>query len=234
MSTAVAAALRPVPRTAIRRLLTVAAVAAALASVPAITPAGAAEHGASHETMAPALSAKALALHDAMRKLWEDHITWTRLAIVSFAQGSPDLPQTEARLMRNQSDIGTAIKPYYGRRAGDALTALLKQHISGAVDVLAAAKAGDATRLAAARTAWYANGNQIAAFLNHANPHHWRLRAMRTMMRLHLDETLDEAVARLQGRFDADIRAYDRVHHHILAMADMLTDGIVAQFPGRF
>ena len=78
-----------------------------------------------------------------MRKLWEDHITWTRLAIVSFAGGLPDLQATEARLLANQVDIGNAIKPYYGRTAGNRLTALLKEHILGAVALLQAAKSGD-------------------------------------------------------------------------------------------
>ena len=76
------------------------------------------------------------AFQDAMRKLWEDHITWTRLAIVSFAHDLPDLPATQARLLRNQVDIGNAIKPYYGTAAGNQLTALLKEHIVGAVALL--------------------------------------------------------------------------------------------------
>ena len=105
-----------------------------------------------------------------MRKLWEDHITWTRLAIVSFAGELPDFDQTAARLLRNQEDIGNAIKPYYGRRAGNRLTALLKQHIGGAVELLQAAKAGDDARFAAAKEAWYRNGRQISRFLSNANP----------------------------------------------------------------
>jgi hypothetical protein len=169
-----------------------------------------------------------------MRKLWEDHITWTRLAIVSFAADLPDLQPTEERLLRNQKDIGDAIEPYYGRRAGNRLTALLTDHITGAVDLLVAARSGDSAAIDSARTAWYANGDQIADFLNSANPRFWRKGEMRAMMRKHLDDTLDEAVARLQGRFDDDIRAYERIHHHILEMADMLSDGIVRQFPGRF
>jgi hypothetical protein len=57
---------------------------------------------------------------------------------------------------------------------------------------------------------------------------------MQSMMRAHLDRTLDEAVARLEGRYADDIAAYEAVHTDILAMADMLSDGIIAQFPDRF
>jgi hypothetical protein len=169
-----------------------------------------------------------------MRKLWEDHITWTRLAIISFAADLPDLQDTENRLLANQADIGNAIKPYYGRAAGNKLTKLLREHILGAVDLLVAAKSGDAAKIATAKTAWYANGNQIGDFLHSANPHAWSKKAMRSMMKIHLDETLAEAVDRLNGRFAADIRDYDSVHHHILEMADMLSDGIMQQFPRRF
>jgi hypothetical protein len=211
------------------RLLAVVAVLAAV-TVPV-----AADGMSSHGAAAPhRLTPKQLAFHDGMRKLWEDHITWTRLAIVSFAADLPDLQATEKRLLANQADIGNAIKPYYGRAAGARLTKLLREHILGAVDLLVAAKSGDGAKIAAAKTAWYANGNQIADFLHGANPHHWGKAAMRSMMKVHLDETLAEAVDRLNGRFDADIRDYDSVHHHILEMADMLSGGIMQQFPRRF
>ena len=100
--------------------------------------------------------------------------------------------------------------------------------------LLQAARAGDQAAPATAHDAWYRNGNQIADFLSAANPRHWPRSEMRAMMKTHLDETLNEAVDHLQGRFAADVADYDAVHHHILAMADMLSDGIVAQFPGRF
>jgi hypothetical protein len=179
-------------------------------------------------------TASQLAFHDGMRKLWEDHITWTRLAIVSFAGGLPDLPATEQRLLRNQTDIGNAIKPYYGNAAGNRLTALLKEHILGAVALLTAAKSGDQTQIESASASWYANANQIADFLHAANPRNWSKSEMRSMMKLHLDQTLSEAQNRLTGHYAADIRDYDAVHRHILAMADELTSGIVNQFPRRF
>jgi hypothetical protein len=192
----------------------------------------AAEH--THATLASAPTAEQVGFHDRMRKLWEDHITWTRLAIVSFAGGLPDFDQTAARLLRNQEDIGNAIKPYYGRRAGDRLTALLKEHIGGAVELLQAAKAGDNAKFAAAKQAWYRNGRQIARFLSNANPRFLPFAATNRLMKGHLDQTLDEAAHRLCGDFPADIRDYDRIHRHILMMADAISSGIIKQFPGRF
>src|SRR6266508_4032970 len=51
-----------------------------------------------------------LALHDGMRKLWEDHATWTRLAIISLTPGAPDTDATVGRLLQNQVDIGDAVR----------------------------------------------------------------------------------------------------------------------------
>jgi hypothetical protein len=179
-------------------------------------------------------NAKQAAFHDAMRKLWEDHITWTRLAIISLAHDLPDLPATQARLLRNQVDIGNAIKPYYGRAAGNQLTALLKEHIVSAVALLQAAKAGDQDLVKQRSAEWYVNGNEIADFLHGANPRNWSKTETRRMMKLHLDQTLSEAVHRLGGDYQADVRDYEEIHHHILEMADSLSDGIIKQFPRRF
>jgi hypothetical protein len=190
--------------------------------------------GDDHAVAANRLTARQVAFHDAMRKLWEDHITWTRLAIVSFAGGLPDLQATEARLLANQVDIGNAIKPFYGAAAGNRTTGLLKEHILGAVALLQAAKSGDADQIGKASSAWYANGNQIADFLHAANPRAWSRTEMRAMMKTHLDQTLKEGQDRLAGRYNADVRDYEAIHRHILAMADELSAGIMKQFPKRF
>jgi hypothetical protein len=225
-----------VPRVRPRALAAIVAVAAISAAF-AVTTSGAHTHPtAAHEhgSQPAALTARQAAFHDEMRQLWEDHVTWTRLAIVSFAAGLPDLEATESRLLRNQTDIGDAIKPYYGQAAGNRLTALLRAHILGAVTLLQAAKAGDNTQVTTASTAWYDNGNQTADLLHDANPSSWSRTATRSMMKAHLDQTLKEAQDRLQGLFAADVRDYDPVHRHILDMADTLSAGIVRQFPQRF
>jgi hypothetical protein len=164
---------------------------------------------------------------DAMRQVWEDHI-------VSAVAGLPGARPAAERLLRNQADIGDAIRPFYGDAAGDRLTGLLRQHILTAAELLTAAKAGDAGGVEDATARWNGNADQIADFLSGANPDNWPQETLRAEMRHHLELTLQEAQARLRGDWAADVAAYDAIHRHILRMADVLTDGIVRQFPGRF
>ena len=170
----------------------------------------------------------------AMDKLWEDHVTWTRMYIISVTSDLPDADLAAQRLLQNQVDIGDAIKPIYGDAAGEQLTSLLNDHILIAAELLSAAKAGDNAKFEDANARWYNNADEIGAFLNSANPKYWPLVEMQAMMKAHLDKTLEEAVARLNGDWDADIAAYDQIHDDILHMAGMLTEGIIAQFPKDF
>ena len=80
-------------------------------------------------SFAPSKLPKAVTFHDAMRKLWEDHIVWTRGFIVSVAHDLPDADATATRLLANQVHIGDALKPYYGASAGNHVTELLQEHI---------------------------------------------------------------------------------------------------------
>ena len=180
-----------------------------------------------------AAPAKGEALRMAMRKLWEDHITWTRLFIVSALGGLPDKAATTDRLLKNQTDIGNAVKPYYGDAAGDKLTALLKDHILIAADIVTAAKTGDNAKLASSKTRWTSNADDIAQFLSSANPKNWPLAEMKTMMHEHLAATTTELEARLKQDWTADVAAYENVHAQILKMADALSDGIIKQFSAK-
>ena len=224
------------PRLLVR---TVAAVAITLAifAGTVVASGGPHAHGTAAAPAAGGAVAARTSFHDAMRQLWEDHIIWTRLVIVSAAtqpDALPDLDPTVQRLLRNQDDIGDAIKPFYGDAAGEELSRLLREHITLAAELIAAAKVGDTDAVQATSEAWYANADEIADFLGAANPKHWPVAEMRAMMREHLDLTLAEAVARLEGRYADDIALYDEIHVQILGMADMLSDGIIAEFPARF
>ena len=220
---------RALPLTLTMAVATVAALAALAVSGGSVAQA----HDGSHAVMAP-ISPRQLALRLEMRRLWEDHVAWTRLAIVSLTTDAPDTQATVGRLLRNQSDIGKAIEPFYGAAAARQLTALLREHILIAADVVAAAQKGDEPALSTQQARWSANADEIAAFLARANPKSWKPAAMKSMMRAHLALTTNEVVARLGRNWPADVRAYDPTHRQIVQMADMLSDGLVAQFPARF
>ena len=181
----------------------------------------------------PAAVPATVALRQDMRKLWTDHVVWTRDYLVAAVADHPSAPAAAARLMKNQEDIGAAVAGFYGKAAGDKLTALLKEHIVIAVDIVKFAKAGDQASQAQAEAKWSRNGDEIAAFLSGANPH-WPRAALADMMKQHLKTTTDEVVARLTKNWEADVRAFDAVHEHILAMSDALADGIIKQFSQKF
>ena len=172
-------------------------------------------------------------LRMAMHKLWEDHIVWTRNVILNIMDDLPGTDQAVNRLLQNQDDIGNAVKPFYGEAGGKELTRLLREHITIAAELLKAAKAGNNSAFDAANKKWFANADEISGFLSKANPN-WKLNDMKKMMNDHLTLTTEEAVARLKKDYVADVKAYDKVHEEILMMADMLTDGIIKQFPGKF
>lgn len=172
-------------------------------------------------------------LHDAMRKLWSDHVFWTRMYINQAVAGAPSLQATTNRLLQNQNDIGNAIVPYYGAAAGSKLTDLLRQHILIAADLVSAAKAGDQAKVADADRRWHANADEIATFLSGANPN-WPKATVLGMLNQHLSLTTQEATAQIQGRWVDSISTFDSIYNQILGMADALSDGMVKQFPNRF
>jgi hypothetical protein len=220
-------------RRRVSRMVMGAIALASMIAVLAVSDA-AASGRSSHHPSARALTPKALRFHDDMRALWEAHGSGTRMVILSFVGNLPNLQAQEQTLLRNQVDIGNAVKPYYGRSAGNELTKLLKEHILGAVTVLVAAKSGDKNQLAQAEAAWSANGRQIADFLHAANPHFLSRTAARRMMRVHLQQVIEQAVDELTGNYAASANAFGPYIRHILDMADMISGGIIRQFPSRF
>ena len=175
----------------------------------------------------------AVEFRSAMSRLWSDHVFYTREYIISALADLPDAGAVADRLLKNQDDIGNAIVPYYGDAAGKRLTELLRSHIVIATEVVAAAKAGDKEALAKAQKKWTANADEIAAFLAGANPN-WSFDGLDSALRMHLDLTTNEAAARLAKDWPKDIASFDAGYTHMLGVADVLSDGIIKQFPDKF
>lgn len=177
---------------------------------------------------------KAHKLHTAMQTLWTDHMMWTYNTVDAFYHNSTALQPTLDRLLQNQKDIGNAIAPYYGKEAGDKLTALLTTHINQAVPVLTAAKNDDKEALKKALDDWHANAKEIAEFLTAANSQYWPAAETEKMMKTHIDQTTTYAVDLLKNDFPNAIKHFDEARMHMVEMGTMLAIGIIKQQPDKF
>lgn len=175
-----------------------------------------------------------LELNKAMRKLWSDHMHWTLATVDAFFNEPNQLDVKLNRLLENQKQIGAAIVPFYGRAAGDKLTKLLTEHIEGAVPVLKAAQANDKAALDKALAAWYKNAKEIADFLSSANPGNWPASVTESALEMHITHTTEYAVNILKGDYASSIKGFEEALHHMLMLADVLTEGIEKQFPDKF
>ncbi|HET8930352.1 MAG TPA: hypothetical protein VFN21_06820 [Acidimicrobiales bacterium] len=201
-----------------------------VASAAADEPVDAAMEGMDHDaaTVSPQIE-----LYAAMRTLWDQHMQWTWDAVVAFASGSSGTDATIERLLRNQDDIGDAVVPYYGEDAAAQLTALLRTHIEEAVPVLQAAQAGDQVALDKSVEDWYANAAEIGEFLAAANPA-WVDQDMPGMMKEHITQTVAYASSVLAEDWTTAISEYGEAQDHMDQMADMLSAGLITQFPDKF
>lgn len=172
-------------------------------------------------------------LNNLMRMLWEQHAAWTRMTIISIAEGLQDEDLVTRRLLRNPKDIAGAFLPFYGSEIAAMLDHLITDHLVIAAELVKAAKAGDSAAAEDAERRWYANADEIAMLLNCINPY-WSRESMTQMWRRHLAQVKSQAVARLHKDYAADIAIYDEGEKLLLEMADELTEGIVRQFPGCF
>ncbi|HXH54187.1 MAG TPA: glycosyltransferase [Gammaproteobacteria bacterium] len=168
-----------------------------------------------------------------MRKLWEDHITYTRNYIISALGNMKDVGTIAKRLLKNQDDIGNAIKPYHGDAAGKKLSFLLRNHILIASQVVQAANDNNKELLTEEESKWKANADDIADFLSATNSD-WDKKDMADMLYKHLALTTGEILSRLDMNWQEDVENYDKNHIHMLVFSDMLTDGIIKQFPEKF
>ncbi|MEK8129806.1 glycosyltransferase [Paenibacillus filicis] len=194
---------------------------------------GSVQGSANEGTSATCWSPAKVQLQSQLRKLWIDHTVWTSRYIVSAVAGLPDQKLVLDRLLKNQQDLGDAIKPYYGEQAGNKLGELLREHILLAGKVVDAAKSGNQANLNKYNKEWYRNADDIAKFLSGANPN-WSQKDLQDLLYMHLKFVADQATARIKKDWKADIDAFDQGEDHILKLSDTLAEGIIKQFPDKF
>ncbi|OIU72018.1 glycosyltransferase [Rossellomorea aquimaris] len=172
-------------------------------------------------------------LKEDMRLLWNDHVIWTHNYIVSAVDGLGDKDKVLERLLQNQKEIGNAIKPLYGEKAGNQLADLLTEHIVIAGKIVEAAKAGNQKEVERLNKEWYRNADDITALLISVNPE-WSQKELKELLYMHLGFVTKEAVARIQKDWVQNIDSFDKGRAHIFHLADALSEGIIKQFPDKF
>jgi hypothetical protein len=176
----------------------------------------------------------AVSFENKFRRLWVDHVLWTSNYITSATTaGSEDQQQVLTRLLKNQEDIGNAIKPIYGVKAGNKLTELLKEHIVIAGKIVDAAKSGNDTLVNQLNKDWDKNADEIAAFLSSANPY-LKKEDLKNMLDMHLKLVADDLSASLTKDWNARIVSIDGGLTHIIIMSDTISKAVVKQFPDKF
>ncbi|MFC5403353.1 glycosyltransferase [Cohnella soli] len=179
------------------------------------------------------ISPAKIQLQNDLRKLWIDHVVWTRNYIVSAVAGADDQAKVLARLLQNQQDLGNAIKPFYGDATGNKFTDLLTQHILLAGKVVDAAIKGNQADVAANNKLWYQNADEVAKFLGGINPN-WKEQELKDIWHKHLQLITTAMTTRLAKDWTGDIAAFDEGEQHMIHFADVMADGIAKQFPDKF
>lgn len=165
--------------------------------------------------------------------LWLEHVNWTRMTIISIVFDLPDLPFVQERLLRNATDLGNCLRPFYGDQIANRYAELIKDHLTIAAELVTAASNGDAITAKLKEEEWYRNADDFVTFLTSINPY-LRKEPLQEMFYDHLKLTKEEAVTMIQGNYKGDVAVFDQIEAEALAMSDMIASAIVCQFWGFF
>ncbi|MBS4210307.1 hypothetical protein [Bacillus sp. FJAT-50079] len=167
------------------------------------------------------------------RLLWEEHVNWTRMTIISIVFNLPDLPFVQERLLKNATDLGNCLRPFYGDQIADHYAALIKDHLVIAAQLVTAAVKGDTKTATEKEKQWYKNADDITLFLSSINPY-LNKDVVRKMFYTHLSLTKNEAVLMIERNYQADVEIFDEIEAEALAMSDLIAEAIVIQFAHMF
>lgn len=176
---------------------------------------------------------------------------WTRYALgminfsVSDFGNLASTDNVKNSLARNAAAIGQFFVPYYGFTTGDKITNLLNALIKNGEKIVGIIKSGK-TDVAAYVDIWAQQSMALADYLHEINPSNYPKDLLTDMFTTLTKFWLDDFMARYTNDFAADAVALDNilkmgvtgVPDHAKAgyssIADVLSRGIIAQFPLLF
>lgn len=166
-------------------------------------------------------------------RLWEDHVLWTGNYITSAITNLENKQAVLERLLKNQTDIGNFFEPYYGKENAKKIGGLLTEHITIAGQLVEAAKSDNKDDFTKLNNLWYKNADAISDFLGELNPN-WSKAQLRDMFHKHLQLVTEQVVTTLNKDWKGNVDTFDKGEEHMLHFADIISEGIVKQFPNKF
>jgi len=172
---------------------------------------------------------KRAAIFNTWRKLWEQHVMWTRSLIISKVDKLSDADVVTARLLRNPRDMGNELRPFFKQSSIDIFVKLFEEHLLIAAKLVDAAIAGNSQLVNQLDREWFRNADEIAQLMHEFFPSESK-ESWQTMMHEHLRLTKKEAVLRIGKKHQEDVAIYDIIEAQALGMADMIASGIIREF----
>lgn len=168
-------------------------------------------------------------LSNSMRMLWQQHVFWTRLLIISILDDLPDKNATQNRLLQNPIDLGKLFGQFYGNDIQKIITDLLTEHLVLGAQLISAYKINNLQEIRRLNILWYENADKMTAAFASINPF-YNNDILKEMLYTHLDLTKKEISLRVLKKFEEDIINFDQLEIEAINMADYFTCGIVNQF----
>lgn len=166
------------------------------------------------------------------RYVWDEHVFYTRNAIISILENLADAEYVTNRLIENQNNIGNLMRPYYSADVVDEYVSLLKDHIALVAEFAKAVR--DKKDIMPIQSQMQSNSAAIVSFLNTADPNRWSTTVVNNLWSKHMDYTAQQVMSRVNKEWLTDIAAADENHKVITEFADLFGNGIVFQNLEKF
>jgi hypothetical protein len=159
-----------------------------------------------------------------LRKLWSDHVFWTREAIISHLDFNPDIPidNIVQRLYKNQDDLSQVFSEHYTPKIGNAVKNLLDEHITIVANLIIGVKTKDPPeKIEQIAENAINNAKTIAINLNKINKKFGSKQDLTKQFVKHVELVFD------QIKNPNDLEIFDDALNHILKMADKMAIGFI-------
>lgn len=190
------------------------------------------EAGAAHAAAASS-SATAPKLHQAMRSLWQGHVTHTTAYTAAVKSGDQAAAKKATDdVVTNAKQIADAVAGFYGKPAGEQMLKLLAGHWSGVKAYADATHMGDKSAQQKAMQDLAQNTDAIAKFLAGANPNLPEA-TVQSLMMMHVSDHQMHINEVMAGNSTAAAKTLDHMRAHMNTIADALAGAIAKQFPSK-